>query len=401
MKKKLLFLMSVFTVIVIGTVALAKSTTKNNQFDHNRENNLVIVTSFYPMYVLTQNLVEGIEGVSVINLTSGQIGCLHDYQLTTEDMKTLSTGDIFIMNGGGMESFLEEVVNAYPSLTLIDASAGIELLPSYAQHDHNHEHTHVEVVEGVVEDNGTDYDYDDEADHNHDEDIDHNHGDETDHNHDDEADHNHDEDIDYNHGDETDHNHDEDIEHNHDNETDHNHDHDHDHGEYNGHVWLNMDHYMKQIDQVANQLAKVDSMNGEAYLENATSYKEKISELKSEYENELQQIVNDQVIIFHDAFAYLAQQLGIEVVYEVFIEEDSALSAGDIKAVIDEIKLHDIKVLMVEEQYKNSIADNISKETNATVYVVDSLVTGDGSKDSYLNGMRKNLEVLKTALYTE
>jgi len=362
MKKKLLFLMSVFTVIVIGTVALVKSTTKNNQFDHDRENNLVIVTSFYPMYVLTQNLVEGIQGVSVVNLTSAQVGCLHDYQLTTEDMKTLSTGDIFIMNGGGMESFLEDVVNAYPSLTLIDASAGIELLPSYAQHDHNHE-------------------------------------DETEHNHDDEIDHIHDDEVDHNHDEETDHNHDEDIDHNHDNETAHNHD--HDHGEYNGHVWLNMDHYMKQIDQVANELTKVDSMNGEAYLENATSYKAKISELKSEYENELQQIVNDQVIIFHDAFAYLAQQLGIEVVYEVFIEEDSALSAGDIKAVIDEIKLHDIKVLMVEEQYKNSIADNISKETNATVYVVDSLVTGDGSKDSYLNGMRKNLEVLKTALYTE
>ena len=38
-----------------------------------------IVTSFYPVWILTLNLTEGIEGVSVVNLAEPATGCLHDY----------------------------------------------------------------------------------------------------------------------------------------------------------------------------------------------------------------------------------------------------------------------------------------------------------------------------------
>ena len=74
-----------------------------NSADNNK---LKIVTSFYPMYVDAINITKNIDDVEVINLTKPQTGCLHDYQLTTEDMKTLEKADIFIVNGLGMENFL-------------------------------------------------------------------------------------------------------------------------------------------------------------------------------------------------------------------------------------------------------------------------------------------------------
>lgn len=80
---------------------------------------LKIVTSFYPIYLETINIVGDTEGVEVINLTEPQTGCLHDYQLTTEDMKTLETADIFVVNGLGMENFLDKVTK---NLKIIDAS---------------------------------------------------------------------------------------------------------------------------------------------------------------------------------------------------------------------------------------------------------------------------------------
>lgn len=49
----------------------------------------VIVTSFYPMYILTQNVAAGIDGVTVQNMAEQNVGCLHDYQLQTRDMVTL------------------------------------------------------------------------------------------------------------------------------------------------------------------------------------------------------------------------------------------------------------------------------------------------------------------------
>ena len=60
-------------------------------------------------------------------MTQPKTGCLHDYQLTTEDMKTLETADIFIVNGAGMESFLDKVTSAQKDLKIIDASAADDI----------------------------------------------------------------------------------------------------------------------------------------------------------------------------------------------------------------------------------------------------------------------------------
>ena len=88
---------------------------------------LKIVTSFYPVYLETINIVGEIDGVEVINMTKPQTGCLHDYQLTTEDMKTLETADIFVVNGLGMENFLEKVISAQKNLKIVDASNSEEI----------------------------------------------------------------------------------------------------------------------------------------------------------------------------------------------------------------------------------------------------------------------------------
>lgn len=90
---------------------------------------LKIVTSFYPMYLDVMNITRGVEGVDVVNLTPPQTGCLHDYQLTPEDMKTLETADIFVVNGLGMEAFLDKVTEARPDLKIINASDTPKIVP--------------------------------------------------------------------------------------------------------------------------------------------------------------------------------------------------------------------------------------------------------------------------------
>ena len=87
-----------------------------------------IVTSFYLMYIATINITQGIDGVEVTNMTKPQTGCLHDYQLATGDLKTLEKADAFVINGAGMEAFLDKVVNQQKALKIIDASKDIPLL---------------------------------------------------------------------------------------------------------------------------------------------------------------------------------------------------------------------------------------------------------------------------------
>ncbi|OGV53894.1 MAG: metal ABC transporter substrate-binding protein [Lentisphaerae bacterium GWF2_50_93] len=87
-----------------------------------------IVTSFYPMYIAVLNITENIDGISATNMTRQVSGCLHDYQLTPDDLKTLSGTDIFVVNGAGMESFLEKVIKSKPDLKIVYASEGIDLI---------------------------------------------------------------------------------------------------------------------------------------------------------------------------------------------------------------------------------------------------------------------------------
>lgn len=334
--------LGVLAAIVILITVVSTVVTKAIHFSEDTsEEQLTIVTSFYPIYIATLNVTKDMENVKVVNLMEQQSGCLHDYQLTTSDMKKFETADVFIMNGAGMEGYIEKVIASYPDLTIIDTSEGIDLLTTNGE-VHSHE--------------------EDEADHDHD--------------HEDEADHDHD----------------------HEDDAVTEDDHDHNHGDYNAHIWMSPANYIQQIKNIATGLEKADGEHAQIYADNAKTYEEKVSTVWNEYKA-LPAFDYDEVVIFHDSVAYLAKELGIEVAYSVAIDGETSLSAGDIATVIDEVKEHEIKVLFSEVQFEDTIANRISEETGAKVYIIDSMVTGEVSLDAYIDGLQKNLEVLRNALY--
>lgn len=345
MKKKLLFLLGTLLVIIFTSVL---ATSFVNRKD-DEEEKFTVVTSFYPMYVLAKNIIGDIDDINLVNLTEYISGCLHDYQLTTADMKRLEGADGFVMNGGGMENFIEDILKLYENLPIIDSSTGIPMLESA----HTHEHSH-----------------DDEASHS-DKHADHAHEEDHDHEH---ADHAHEED--HAHGQEEDHD-------------------GHDHGEFNSHIWLNVDYHRIQLENVLEGLISLQPEHEDELRANAAIYDEKLVELSNQFKSELAHVKGEEVVIFHDAFDYLAVQLGMDVVYTIHMDNETSLSAGEIGEVIDEVNHHDIKVLFTEEQYSTNIPANIANETDAKVYIVDSVVTGEFEADGYLKAMNYNLDLLK------
>ncbi len=125
---------------LLSTLVLTgcKSNTNNIKVEGNEK--IKIVTSFYPMYLLTSEIVKDIENIELINLANPKTGCLHDYSLTTQEMKILEDSDILIINGAGMESFIDKAIGENEDLKVINASEGIELLTSKENSEHEHEH---------------------------------------------------------------------------------------------------------------------------------------------------------------------------------------------------------------------------------------------------------------------
>ncbi len=110
---------------------------------------VTVMASFYPVYILAQNVLDGVENVHLTLMTPPATGCLHDYQLLPRDMRALSQAKMLLINGAGMESFLPDVESQYAGLTVVDCSRGVALMAEeeaeeeHEEHGHHHEHGEV------------------------------------------------------------------------------------------------------------------------------------------------------------------------------------------------------------------------------------------------------------------
>ena len=317
-----------------GGASNASGNTKNTD---EADDILTVVTSFYPMYIAALNIVDGVEGVRLENLSEPQTGCLHDFQLTPEDMKLLSTADVFVINGGGIESFMSDVAKAYPKLDVVEACEDVALLSEDdADSDHDHDH-----------------DADAESD--------------SDHDHDHEA----------------------------DAESDSAHD--HDHGDENAHAWMSVPRYRTMVQTIASRLAEKDAKHADEYCANAKAYDAKLAVLEEKI-NSIKSLTNGQnIIIFHEAYAYVADDFSMNACYLLDLDEERSVSAGEIKQVIGAIKDDGVSVILAEELYGKSMGDTVSRETDVHVIYIDPLNRGEYDKDSYLYGMEHNIELIKEA----
>lgn len=85
-----------------------------------------ILSSFYPVHLAVINITAGVSGVKVVAMAPPSAGCLHDYQLSTDDMVNLSKADILVVNGMGAETFLDGAIKRFEKLAVINASEGIK-----------------------------------------------------------------------------------------------------------------------------------------------------------------------------------------------------------------------------------------------------------------------------------
>lgn len=134
--KKIIASILLLFLILAGSAGCS-AVTSGELSQKEEEKRLTISTSFYPLYIMTLNIVRDVPGVELHNIAPVQAGCLHDYQLTTNDMKKLEKSEVLIINGAGMENFLEKVISKFPSLEIVEASKGLDLIEDSHGHGVN------------------------------------------------------------------------------------------------------------------------------------------------------------------------------------------------------------------------------------------------------------------------
>ena len=299
-KKISIFLILLLAVSILGGCA----GNKTSGVTATEKKSFTIVTSFYPMYVSTLNVARDIASVQVINMTKPQTGCLHDYQLTPQDLVTLESADAFVVNGAGMEAFLNDVVSRQKNLKIIEASRGIKLLKDPT-------------------------------------------------------------------------------------------------GEDNPHVWVSITNAMTQVKNIAEQLSQIDKANAKKYESNAAVYTAKLEALRTKMHATLDNLKTRDIITFHEAFPYFAQEFSLHIAAVIERDPGTAPTPKQLAAIIDTVNNLKVKALFAEPQYSPSAARTIAIETGAKIYSLDPAVqddTGGNVYDGYLNVMEANLISLKEAL---
>lgn len=304
MKNKYIFVAVMLSVIVLAGAALTNLYVRHEQggIDHIQDDGdgqFHVVTSFYPMYVAAKNIISDCGGVTLQNLSEPQTGCLHDYQLTTQDMVKLSSADVFIVNGGGIESFLADVAAQYPKLEIIDASAHIELL------------------------------------------------------------------------------------------------------EDNAHAWMSIPDYMTQVRTITEGLSAQDAPHQDNYEKNCQEYLSKLDELRQRQQELAQAYEQRSIVIFHEAFDYIARDYGLAVSAVLDLDEERQVSAGEVADLLGHIRTDHADVILAEERYGRSMCEALQKEAEVQAVYLDTCVRGDYDADSYLNAMEENLSKLDEALSHE
>lgn len=149
-KSENLLMTAVLLVAMVIFLSACQGQTPPATENSATDKTLTIATSFYPMYIASVNIAKDVPGVKVVNMTQPTTGCLHDYQLKPDDLKTLSEAQIFIVNGAGMEAFMDKVVQQLPDLKIVEASKGIELIKGEGEEGDN-PHVWVSISDAIQE----------------------------------------------------------------------------------------------------------------------------------------------------------------------------------------------------------------------------------------------------------
>ena len=120
------FLSLAMLVIGVVTYFYFKGSRAANQVEVE-DDVLRIVTTISPLYSHTKKIVR--ENAEVRNLISPGVSP-HDYQFSPNDVKFIADADILIINGVGLEAWLDDILDAASNedLVIIDSSKGIEII---------------------------------------------------------------------------------------------------------------------------------------------------------------------------------------------------------------------------------------------------------------------------------
>lgn len=162
------------------------------------------------------------------------------------------------------------------------------------------------------------------------------------------------------------------------------------------HIWNGTKNAIIIAEKITKKLSEISPENKEYFENNLNNLKIELETVKNDFLTKINGKEQSEFIIFHDAYNYLFLDLWIDsskkVVFQKTVLSDP--NSAEMKELIDEIKLHWVKVAYKEPQLNDSNLQKLSNDYNLEVLVLDPLVS-DSSKNGYIENFKNNLKSLE------
>lgn len=167
----------------------------------------------------------------------------------------------------------------------------------------------------------------------------------------------------------------------------------------NPHFWLDVTYAMRYVEVMRDTLSAVDPEGAEAYAANAARYLGELEALDGEVRAAVGRIPPERrkLVTFHDAFRYLAERYGLEVVALVVKSPGREPSASDVAELARQIAEQRIPTVFREPQFSARILELAARDAGVRVGELysDALT---GGVDTYIEMMRFNARQLEEGL---
>jgi zinc transport system substrate-binding protein len=169
----------------------------------------------------------------------------------------------------------------------------------------------------------------------------------------------------------------------------------------NAHVWLSTLGAIRQVRNIADQLSSIDPSRAIAYRTNAEAYMENLGRLRLRLLDTLKPFKGREIVTFHEAFPYFADEFGLRIAAVVESEPGAEPTASELAGLIETVKRTGARTLFVEPQVPSPAAEVIARETGVKLVTLDPAATGPlNDPDAYIKIMDRNLDALKKAMQT-
>ena len=164
-------------------------------------------------------------------------------------------------------------------------------------------------------------------------------------------------------------------------------------GEADPHVWLDPVRFAQVVERIGAELGD------EAPARQLAS---QLRALDGEYREGLADCNRHELVTAHDAFGYLADRYGLEVIPIAGLAPEVEPTPRDLEEIVNLVEDRGVTTVFVEPLLSPEIGETVAREAGAATAVLNPLegLTEEelARGENYLSVMRANLETLRTGL---